>query len=68
MPFIFNYFGSIAHTFKKKTLSYNQSREALEHILTNVIELRIESTIWKTLIQNDFDCIEDLVNIADIDI
>ena len=43
-------------------------REALEHVLTNVLELSIKSTIWETLIHNYCDCIEDLVNIADTDV
>ena len=49
------------------TLTYKKSREYLEHILVNVIELKSEYPIRKNLNHNDYDCIEDLFNIADMD-
>ena len=47
------------------TLTHKQSRKSLEHVLTNILELKSESPIWKTLIHNDYECIEDLVNMND---
>ena len=49
-------------------LAYKQYREALEHVLTIVLKLKTESPIRKTLTHNGYECIEDFVNIADIDI
>ena len=49
-------------------LECKQSMEALKHVLTNVPELRIKSKIWKTLIHNDCDFIEELINTAETDI
>ena len=45
-----------------------QSRVALENFLTNVLELKSEYLIWKTLNHNGCECIEDSVNISDTDI
>ena len=50
------------------TLTYKHSREALERVFDNLLELNSESPIRNTLIHNDFDCTEDLVNISDTDI
>ena len=50
------------------TLTRKKSREALEHALTNVLELKSQSPIWNTLIHNGCDFIKDLVNTADADI
>ena len=44
---------------------YKQYREALDHILVNVLELKSESTIWNTLNHNGYEYIEDLLNIYD---
>ena len=55
-------------TCYKTPLTWKHSREALEHVLTNVLELKSESTDRKTLTQNAYECIEDLVNITDADI
>ena len=44
-------------------LTYNQSRESLEHVLTNVLELKSKYPIHKALIHNGYGCIEDLLNI-----
>ena len=62
-----NYFGYIANTCHKITLKKKQYRESLEHVLINVLELKSESTTHKTLIHNNFDSIEDLVNTSDTD-
>ena len=50
------------------TLKYNQSREAMEHVLTNVLELKTKSPIWNSLPHNGYKFIEDFVNISDTDI
>ena len=50
------------------TLTHKQYREALEHILTNILELKSESPIWKALIHNGCDCIKYLVSTPDINI
>ena len=50
------------------TLTRKKSREALENVLTNVLELKSEPPIQKTAIHNDCDFIADLANIADMDI
>ena len=50
------------------TLTRKKCREALEHALTNVLELKSQSPIWNTLIHNGCGCIKDLVNTADVDI
>ena len=55
-------------TCYKSTLTYKQSRESMEHILTNVLELKSESPFWKTFNQNYCDSIEELVNISGTDI
>ena len=49
-------------------LTYKEYREALEDVITNILELESESTIWKNLIHNECDCIGELVNISDTDI
>ena len=50
------------------TLGQKKSREALEHVLTNVFELKSESPIWNTLIHNYCGFIEDLFNTTYTDI
>ena len=47
------------------TLTLNQSREVLEHVLINVLESKSKYPIKKTLIQNNCEYIEDLVTIND---
>ena len=49
------------------TLTTKQYREELEHILINVLELKIGYQIRNTLIHKYYDCIEDLVNNDDTD-
>ena len=49
-------------------LTYKQYREALEHILVNVLELKSEYTIWNNLNHNGYKYIEDFLNIYDTDI
>ena len=49
-------------------LKHKQSREALEHFLTNVLELNSESPAWEALNHNGNEDIEDFVNITDTDI
>ena len=49
-------------------LIYKKFREYLEHILVDVIELKSEYPIRNNLNHNDYDCIEYLFNIADMDI
>ena len=46
-------------------LTLKQSREALKHFLTNVIELNTEYPIHNSLMQNDCEYIEKLVKITD---
>ena len=65
VPFIFNYFGSIANTCHKMRLTHKHYKETLEHLLTNVLELMSESPIRNNLIHNDCDCIEDLIKTTD---
>ena len=50
------------------TLKLKHSREALEQVLSNVLELKSDSPIRDTLICNDFNSIKDLVNTVDTDI
>ena len=50
------------------TLTHKQSKEALEHVLTNLLEFKSGYPIWKNLIHNDCDCDEDFVNTADMNI
>ena len=40
----------------------------MEYILTNVLELKGEFTIWKTLIYNECEHIEDIFSINDEDL
>ena len=49
-------------------LTYKQPMEALEPVLTNVLELKSGSPIWDILNHNGFECTEDFVNIIDKDI
>ena len=49
------------------TLKQINSREELEHILTNLLELKSKYPIRNTLIHNDCDFIEELVNTTDTD-
>ena len=60
VPFIFNYFGSIANTCHKMCLTRKHYKETLEHLLTNVLEIMSESPVRNNLIHNDCDCIETL--------
>ena len=48
-------------------MAYKQFREALEYVYTNLLEFKSEYPIRKTLIKNDCDCIQDLINIVDTD-
>ena len=48
-------------------MTRTQYREALEHVLTNILKLNRKYPIRKTSIQNDCDSIENLVNTADTD-
>ena len=50
------------------TLEYNHYMEALQHVLTNLLELIIESPIWKNLTHTGYEYIEHFANIADTDI
>ena len=49
-------------------MTYKKYKEALKHNLTNVIELKHESTIRKALNHNGYEYIQYLVNIVDTDI
>ena len=49
------------------SLIYKQSREAMEHVLTNVFELKRKYLNQKTLNHNGYECIENFVNISDTD-
>ena len=49
-------------------LTFYQYKEALEHLLTNGLELKSKYPNQKNLMHNDCEYIEDLVNITDTDI
>ena len=48
-------------------MARKQSRESLDNVVTNVLELKSEYKISKTLIHNAYECVEELVNILDED-
>ena len=49
-------------------LTYKYSKEALEHVISNVLKLKIKSLIQRNLNNNYYEFIEDFVNIDDTDI
>ena len=48
-------------------MARKQSRDSLDNGVTNVLELKSNYPISKTLINNAYECVEELVNILDED-